>query len=66
MQSGTRERSGNGAYGTFLWNMLWDDFGKYKKAFKLFRSPAGYLIDPGDEFLCEQGASGIGRQKKRT
>lgn len=29
---------------TFLWNMLWDDFGKYKQVFKLFRSPAGYLI----------------------
>jgi haloalkane dehalogenase len=29
---------------TFLWNMLWDDFGKYKQVFKLFRSPAGYLV----------------------
>ncbi len=29
---------------TFLWNMLWDDLGKYKPLFKLFRSPAGYLM----------------------
>jgi len=29
---------------TFLWNMLWDDLGKYKPIFKLFRSPAGYLM----------------------
>jgi haloalkane dehalogenase len=29
---------------TFLWNMLWDDLGKYKPIFKLFRSPAGYFM----------------------
>jgi haloalkane dehalogenase len=29
---------------TFLWNMLWDDFGRFKPVFRLFRSPAGYLM----------------------
>jgi haloalkane dehalogenase len=29
---------------TFLWNMLWDDFGRFQPIFRLFRSSAGYLL----------------------
>jgi haloalkane dehalogenase len=29
---------------TFLWNTTWQDFGKYKPGFKLFRSPFGYIV----------------------
>lgn len=29
---------------TFLWNMAWEDFGTFKPVFRLFRSPAGYLL----------------------
>jgi len=29
---------------TFLWDTAWKDYGRYKPVFKLFRSPAGYLM----------------------
>lgn len=29
---------------TFLWDTAWKDFGKLKPAFRLFRSPVGYLM----------------------
>lgn len=29
---------------TFLWHMLWDDFGKYRTGFKVVRSAAGYAL----------------------
>jgi len=29
---------------TFLWDTSWKDYGKYGGVFKLFRSPAGYLM----------------------
>jgi len=29
---------------TFLWPLVWNDFGNYAVAFKLFRSPLGYLL----------------------
>ncbi len=29
---------------TFLWPLAWKDFGKYATLFRLFRSPAGYIL----------------------
>jgi haloalkane dehalogenase len=49
---------------TFLWNMLWDDFGKYKQAFKLFRSPAGYLMIQVMNFFVNKILPGSVAQRK--
>lgn len=52
---------------TFLWNMLWDDFGKYKQAFKLFRSPAGYLmIQVMNFFVNKVLPRSVARRKNMT
>ena len=52
---------------TFLWNMLWDDFGKYKQAFKLLRSPAGYLmIQVMNFFVNKVLPRSVARRKNMT
>ena len=30
---------------TFLWNMTWEDFGKWRMGFRLFRSPLGFVLN---------------------
>ncbi len=39
---------------TFLWDMSWEDFGKAKMLFRLFRSPFGYLLNQVMNFFVER------------
>ncbi len=39
---------------TFLWDMSWEDFGKAKMLFWLFRSPFGYLLNQVMNFFVDR------------
>ncbi len=52
---------------TFLWNMLWDDFGSFKPMFKLLRSPVGYfMIQVMNIFVNKVLPGSVVRRKNMT
>jgi len=52
---------------TFLWDTAWEDFGKFKPVFKLFRSSAGYLLIQVMNFFVNRVLPGsVLRQENMT
>lgn len=52
---------------TFLWDMAWRDFGKFKPVFKLFRSPLGYFMNQVMNFFVNVVLpGGVARKENMT
>jgi len=52
---------------TFLWDMAWQDFGKFQPVFKLFRSPLGYFMNQVMNFFVDIVLpGGVARKENMT
>ncbi len=49
---------------TFLWDLSWEDFGKAKALFRLFRSPLGYLMIQVMNFFVDRVIPGAVLKKE--